>query len=90
MILEAIQQGLQSIPELSVSLRGSGKARFLYVRSISRAVEVYLEAEGIMIEFWDKADEECEDAPINRKLVGSESEALVEVKEWLLAGGREG
>jgi hypothetical protein len=82
MALQYIKGQMEATPGLSVSERGNGKGKFLFVRSATRAIEVYIEDVGCVIEYWDSADEESDDAPVNRDVVTSDSEALAKIQHW--------
>jgi hypothetical protein len=84
MSFQLLKDKLEAVPGLSVSERGMGKAKFLYVRSSVRCIEVSVEADGLSIEYWDEADEESDKASVNQELATSESEALSKIKGWLL------
>ncbi len=85
MTLQYVKSQLEAVQGLSVSERGTGKGVFLFVRSAARAIEVYIEDSGYVVEYWDSADEESDDAPVNRDMVTSGSEALTRIKHWLCA-----
>ncbi len=82
MILQMLKEKLDCVAGLSVSERGTGKSKFLYVCSPTRAVEVAETAAGIWIEFWDDIDKEDE-VVVNEEIVISHAEALAKIKGWL-------
>lgn len=85
-MLQAIKDALESIQGLSVSERGTGNGTFLFLKTRTRAAEVYMESVGYVVECWDSADEEADDPPVSRDVVGSENEAVAKLKHWLLPG----
>jgi hypothetical protein len=85
MNFQLLREQLDAVPGLSVSERGTGKAKFLYVCSSSRAVEVAETAKGIWIEYWDDTDKEDEKR-VNEEIVPAESEALAKIEDWLVSG----
>ena len=82
MSLQVIKEKLESIPGLSVSERGTGKAKFLYVQSARRAVEVAETTNGIWIECWDDTDKD--ETRVSEETVKTNEEALTKVKLWLI------
>lgn len=78
-----IRNRLQSRDDLTVDLRGSGKATFLYVRSLKRSAEVSVEGEEFFIEYWDSVDEHSDEAPVKGETVRSASGATKKLAEWL-------
>ena len=81
--LQPIKNKLEAIQGLSVSERGTGNGTFLFVQSVSRAVEVYMDDSNYIVEYWDSADEEADDAPVNQDVLASEAEVLAKVTRWL-------
>ena len=82
--LQSIKLELETIQSLSVSERGTGKARFLYVRSATRSVEVYEEGNSFVVECWDSADEKSDDPPVSQETVPSAAAAVVKINRWLV------
>jgi hypothetical protein len=83
MTLQNIKNELESVKGLSVSQRGTGKGTFLFVRSSRRAIEVYIEDIGYVVECWNSPDEESDDACVSRDVFASDSEALAKIRGWL-------
>jgi len=81
--LSEIRERLQTHPELKTELRGAGKSAFLYIRSAVRAVEVSTGDEGYLLEYWNCADEQLDDAPVRSEDVDSVSEVERKLTEWL-------
>jgi hypothetical protein len=80
--LSQILETLRKIPGLSVSLRGTGSAVFLFIKSDRRASEVFLDGNRIIIECWDSADEEADDSPVSKEWFDSPEAAVQAVKRW--------
>jgi len=78
-----LQQQLERIDRLKIDLRGEGKAAFLYVRSSEHAVEISIEGNGFLVEYWDEADEGSEKDPVRSEIAGSKSDVMRNVTEWL-------
>lgn len=86
MNLKALKERLECVPGLSISERGTGNGTFLFVRSAARAAEVYIESFGYVVECWNSADEEADDAPVSQDVFDSEAGALEKLKHWLVPG----
>lgn len=84
--LQPIKNKLEAVHGLSISERGTGNGTFLFLKTRTRAAEVYMESFGYVVECWDSADEEADDPPVSREVVGSENEAVAKIKHWLLPG----
>jgi len=80
--LELVYEALCAEPTLSCFSRGEGKSEFLYVSSISRAVEISLENNSYWIELWDNSDPESGDPPVREMEVQSEEEVTKVVRSW--------
>lgn len=79
-----LQSELARMADVSVELRGSGKAEFLYLRSPERAMEVWFDDDGTYaLEYWDTADETSDKASIRSENVRSEAEVIANVTRWL-------
>ena len=87
MILDSLRQKLETVSSLSVSQRGSGNAKFLYVRSPYRAIEVSEESDCFIVEYWNTSDEKSDEDSVKTEMVESESDAFARIKDWL--GGAE-
>lgn len=85
MTLRYIKNKLEAVEGLLVSERGSGKAKFLYVSSPTRAIEIHTEAGNYFIEYWDTANEDSDSAPVHRDEVASEADAVTNIIQWLCA-----
>lgn len=84
MTLQSIKEKLQTVPELSVSEVGEGKAKFLHIRSSTRGIEVAETGNKIWIEYWADKDGEDESSPVKEETVTSREEALRKIKQWLV------
>jgi len=62
-----IQKALGHRESLSVELRGTGKAAFLYIRSLARAAEISIEQGGFFVEYWNDADEGSDEPPTHKE-----------------------
>jgi hypothetical protein len=65
-----------------VSLRGQGRARFLFARHSGRAVEISVSEGKWWLEFWD-ADPEPDAAPVLELTLQSSQEAAQQAADWL-------
>lgn len=74
---------LEPRQDLKVDLRGSGKSAFVYIRSSKRAAEVSIEGSGFFVEHWDEANEQSAAAAVGSESVGSVSEVMKRLNEWL-------
>jgi hypothetical protein len=83
MNLKCLRDQLETVEGLMVSERGTGRGKFLFVRSAARALEIYIEDVGYVIEYWNNADEEADDPPVNRDVVAFDSDALARIQHWL-------
>ncbi len=83
MTLQHIKEELQAVQGLSVSERGTGKGQFLFIHTSKRAIEVYIEDVVYIVEYWDSADEQADDAAVGRDVIASDSEAVDKIKRWL-------
>jgi hypothetical protein len=79
-----IQGQMESLQGLRVELRGSGKAAFLYIRSLQRAAEVSLEGDGYFLEYWNEAQEKSAKAAVKSEVVQSSCDAVKRLTEWLM------
>ena len=85
MNLHLLKEKFETIPGLSVSERGTRDAKFLYITSAKRAVEVAETDGGIWIEYWTDTDDEDESRAVKEEIVASGEEALTKIKHWLTA-----
>jgi hypothetical protein len=83
MALEAFNNRLLTLDGVSSSIRGTGKACFVFAKSATRAVEVSLDGSTLWIEFWGNADEESDDAPVKEIHFEEAESAFASVKAWL-------
>jgi hypothetical protein len=67
------------------SLRGQGRARFVFARQDNRAVEISEDAGNWWLEFWD-GDPELDAAPVKELTVPTSLEAVKEATDWLACG----
>ena len=85
MTLQSLRQKLEANTELLISERGTGKAKFLYVRSPHRAIEVSEQGDGFSSEYWNTADEESDEDSVKKEIVKSESDAFAKIKSWFVS-----
>jgi hypothetical protein len=78
-----VRDELQLERHVTVDLRGSGKAAFLYVRSARRAAEVWADEGSFAVELWDTADKQSYAAPVHSQTGYSPSDAVRTVREWM-------
>ena len=76
-----IQKALGHRESLSVELRGTGKAAFLYIRSLARAAEISIEQGGFFVEYC--ADEGSDEPPIKSERLASAADAVDAMTNWL-------
>lgn len=82
--LESLRRRITELPGLQVSIRGTERARFLYVYSSLRSVEATEVAMGFWLEYREGAKEESDAESVRGEFVFSESEAFEKIKLWCL------
>jgi hypothetical protein len=80
--LEQIRRILQAHQQLSIDLRGTGNSAFLYIRSSDRSAEISVDRPGFFVEYWEIADEESYEPPVESEVVISLSEAVSKLNAW--------
>jgi len=73
----------ERIPQLKLSVRGTGKARFVYARTEHRAVELSVASPGFFCEGWNQADEESEEPAAISQQLQSIQEVEIWLRQWL-------
>ena len=81
--LEALVALCSQIPGLKFSIRGSGKAQFLFGQTAAKAIELSEYSPGYFIEVWESADESSEDAPVLSQRVDSLPEIELLLRTWM-------
>jgi hypothetical protein len=81
--LQELGNRLSAEARLKVELRGGGRASFLYVRSVRRAVEISEDEGGLFIEYWDTSDELSEAPAVRSEVVPPSEDAFKKAVEWL-------
>jgi hypothetical protein len=86
-VSDQLQQMLKqlSLQFAHASLRGQGRARFVFARQDSRAVEISEDAGNWWLEFWD-GDPDVDAAPVKELTLPTYLEAVKEATAWLACG----
>ena len=68
---------------LTVEMRGSGRAQFLYVTGNSKAVEISIHDTGTFwVEYWESSDEGSDDPAVLERTIASTMGVTESVREW--------
>jgi hypothetical protein len=80
-VLESLAAKLRSVAD-DVSVRGTGRARFLYVTGRGRAVEASVDEDGaIWVEYWSELSEDAQ--VVKDGTFRTVEEAEVSILGWL-------